>query len=437
MKQPILFRRDDVLDHEQARYWKDLLYRTLKIGTEVEFAMPKGVRKNDLMPLLWEALQPTKDLGHLGRYGVLDVISEHCGIEIQVIGRQPYYAALRQQYQELFALLPEGIRARPTCGLHYHVLGVGLCEAVPEIVLANIWNLTRRYAPELRFLSSAGEGMAALCRRRNHTSHLEMVKHSPALHRMAQIQQFLKESRQVPEHQNFMNLEHLRFDEPGDVVDFHLEFRFPDADLSPTSIVAKTFLFLALVLKSVDMSQYGVIHVGKIREWRRKIELLDLLSNNEGKLATSDTSGIGPDEIEELRVGARELLELLKPAFVRLARVAGDSSEEHPAFEVLSLLAETPISLLRSRGRDWVEVEALLAERAETPVGLLDPTELKLMRCIELAELSGCPGLESWKWQVAQELFLTPRELEQRLDKLDRLRGLRWDLQLGTMVFTS
>ena len=42
---------------------------------------------------------------------------------------------------------------------------------MPEIILANLWNLTRRYAPELRFITSAGECREALCRRRNYTSH--------------------------------------------------------------------------------------------------------------------------------------------------------------------------------------------------------------------------------------------------------------------------
>ncbi len=123
MKEPILFRRDDTLNHEQALYWKDLLYRTVKIGTEVEFAMPKGVRKDDFMPVLVEALQPTRDLTNLGRYGVLDVIGEHCGLEIQIIGRQPYYPALLQQYHDLFALLPPGIRARPTLLRRFAKLG--------------------------------------------------------------------------------------------------------------------------------------------------------------------------------------------------------------------------------------------------------------------------------------------------------------------------
>lgn len=430
MKEPIIFRRDDCLSQEGAMYWKDLLYRTVKIGTEVEFTLPKGVQKKDFVPPLVDALKPSKDLTNLGQYGVLDVVDEHCGIEIQVIGRQPYYPALIQQYRSILDdLVARQVRARPTCGLHYHVLTVGLSEPVPEIILANVWNLTRRYAPNLRFLTSGGDSLQALCRRRNYTSHLEMVKLTPGAMTMPEIQRHLKESRRVPEHQNFLNLEHVEFNEQSQVTNFHVEFRFPDADLSPTSIVAKTFLFLALILKAVEMSQYGIIHVGRIREWRRKVGLLDMLSNNDGNLATSDTSQVTPEIIEELRVGCRELLELIKPIFARF--------ENNPSFEILSLLAETPISLLRASGRSWIEIEEMLSERAAMEVGGWDKTDRRLMRFIELAESESQQTPEAWKWAAARELFLTPQELERRLERLDAWRGLKWDVELGTMVFLS
>jgi hypothetical protein len=436
MKEPIIFRRDDCLGYEQAMYWKDLLYRTVKIGTEVEFALPKGVQKKEFMPPLIETLQPTKDLADLGQYGVLNVVNEHCGVEIQVIGRQPYYPALIEQYHAILdPLLESGVRARATCGLHYHALTIGLSERVPEIILANVWNLTRRYAPYLRFLTSAGDRVEALCRRRNYTSHLEMVRHTPGVYSMREIQQLLRDSKSVREHQNFLNLEHVDFADDGTVQSFHLEFRFPDADLCPTSIVAKTFLFLAMLLKAVEMSQYGVIHVGRVREWRRKVELLDMLSNNDGNLATSETSQVTPEVIQELRVGCHELLELLKPIFGRFARVACEGNEDHPAFEVLNLLAETPLSLLRISGRTWQEIEHLLSERAAVTSSEWDKNDQRLIRLIELAELTRYAAPEAWKWETARELFLTPQELERRLERLDSWRGLKWDTELGTMIF--
>ncbi len=430
MKDPILFRRSDTLDPVEASYWKDLFYRLVKIGTELEVAPPKGMARPEFEEQVRRDLAPSGTLERLGTNGVLDVQPEHCGIEIRVIGRQPHFRALQRQYQMIMnMLLARGARARPTCGLHFHLLTPTLAEPVPEIILANLWNLSRRYSPELKFLTSSGDHRDGLCRRRQHNSHLEFVRHSSGVTHMSRIQQALKESLTVPEHQNFLNLEHLGFPEGGGVLPFHLEFRFPDADLSATSVTAKTFLFLALLLKSVDLSQYGVVHVGRIQTWQRKKYLLDMLSNNDGSLATSDTRLVSDDVIEELRQGCYELLDLLAPTFERFA--------DNPSLDVLLLLAERPLSLLRCAGYTWEQIEALLAERALRNEQGLDETDRKLMQRIELGEWAGKPACEAWKWSAAQELFLTPQDLERRLQHLDSLRGVRWDERQGTMVFTS
>ncbi len=430
MKEPILFRRDDTLSPETAAYWKDLFYRVIKVGVELEAAPRKGVKRPVFEEAIRQALAPSGAVDRLGANGVWDVQTEHCGIEIRIIGRHPWFPALQKQYREIMdVLIRHGARPRATCGLHYHLLAPGLAEPVPEIILANLWNLTRRYAPELKFMASAGKSREALCRRRNHNSHLELVRRSPGSQSMAEIQQALKESRIVPEHQNFLNLEHLGFTEKGGIQPFHLEFRYPDAHLSATAVTAATFLFLAMLLKAVDLSRYGVIHVGKIHTWQRKREIMDLLSNNDGRLATSDTSGISDDILEELRQGAYELLDLLAPVFNRF--------ENNPALDVLLALAETPISLMRCAGYDWPRIEARLAERAALDEAGLDATDQRLMQRIELGEWAGQPSPEAWQWRAARELLLTPADLERRLDNLARLRGLRWDERQGSMVFTS
>jgi hypothetical protein len=171
-----------------------------------------------------------------------------------------------------------------------------------------------------------------------------------------------------------------------------------------------------------------VIHVGKIQPWQRKIELLDMLSNNDGNLAASDTTAVTDAIIEELRQGAYELLDLLAPTF--------DRFDDNPAFDVLLLLAEQPISLRRCAGYDWPEIEAQLCERITLDEVGLDKTDRRLMQRIELGEWTGLPTAESWQWHAARELFLTPQELERRLGKLDKLRGLRWDSRQGAMILT-
>lgn len=430
MKDPILLRHKHPLTPELNRYWKDLLYRVVKIGTEVEVSPPKKVKREVFETNVRRSLQPSHSFGNLGPNAVVDVVTEHCGIEVQVIGRQPYFTALQAQYQNILSVLNEhGARPRATCGLHFHLLSPGLAEPVPEVILANLWNLTRRYAPELKFLMSGGDRREALCRRRNHNSHLEMVQHSPVIMPMQDIQTILRQSHTVPEHQNFINLEHLGFTDTGDVLPFHLEFRFPDADFSATSITAKTFLFLAMLMKAVDLSQYGVIHVGKIQPWRRKQELLDRLSNNDGNLATSDTSHITHDIIEELRQGLYELLDLLTPAFHYFV--------DNPAQNVLMALAESPISLRRCAGYDWDDIERSLQARTQLDEVGFDETDRDIMQHIDLGDWSEFPSLEAWCWYAARELYLTPQNLENRLLNLNKRRSTEWDHAHGTLIFTQ
>lgn len=427
MAEPIFFRRADSLTEEQALYLKDLLLRTTKVGTEIELALPMGAKPEEFQPAIERLLQPSHSLAVLGEHGVLDVTKEHCGVEVRIIGRYPYYDALVSQYGRIIGLtLPLGVRARPTCGLHFHLIAVWSAQALPEIILANLWNQVRRYAPYLRFITAGGESRDALCRRRQHNSHLELVRHTPIALSMREIQEILKQSHVVPFHQNFLNLERVVFNESGQIDLLQVEFRFPDVDLAPTSIVAKTFLFFALLLRSVELSKYGLIHSGRIREWRRKVELLDLLSNNDGPLATSDTSRLTDDDWEEIRSGTRDMLDELRPAFSRF---------ENPAFRTLKKLAETPVGWMRSAGMDWTAIEAELRRDAEADQAL-DSLDRKLIRIIELGEIKGISAEGRWRDVAADTLWILREELDARLKKLSRRRP-QWDAESGAYLFVN
>lgn len=427
MAEPIFFKRPDTLSEERALYLKDLLFRIAKVGTEIEFAMPKGAKREEFQPKVEALLKPSRSLAMLGENGVLDVAKEHCGVEVRIIGRYPYYDVLIDQYERIiFSLLPLGVRIRPTCGLHFHLLTIWSAQSIPEVVLANLWNLVRRYAPYLKFIFSGGVSYDGLCRRRQHNSHLEFVHHTPLSLTMREIQEILKKSHTVPEHQNFMNLEHVRFEDDGAVNRFQVEFRFPDADFAPTSIVAKTFLFMALLLRSVECAKYGLIHVGKIGEWKRKLELLDKLSNNDGNLATSDTSGLSAEELDELSAGCEEMLEFLKPAFARF---------ENPALRVLRFMARKPISFMRSEGLAWEKIEKILSRQAAAERrNHLDSIDERLIKIVELGEVKGQPDAERWLNRVADTLWEPRAELELRMKRLAR-RKPRWDQETGSYIF--
>ncbi|MDM8542092.1 hypothetical protein QUF90_13475 [Desulfococcaceae bacterium HSG9] len=423
--EPIFFQRQDRLSLTEAGYFQDLLYRTIKIGTELEFALPKGVRREDFQPGIEKLLCPSKDMNLLGPLGVYDVIKEHCGVEVQIIGRHPHWNALCKQYRlAVTPLVERGIRMRPTCGLHYHLLGTGLAESVPEIILANLWNMARKFAPGLKYITSGGASMQGLCRRRQHNAHLEFMRQSPLNRNMRQIQLNLKNSMDVPEHQNFFNLEHVRFDDDDAIRTFHIEFRFADGDLAPVSITAKTFLFLAMLLKAVEISKFGLLHVGKIREWNRKKELMNMISNNNGKLATSDTSAITPTVLDEYRNNAAEMLNFLKSIFLIL---------DNPAEIVLQELCQCPVSLRRTRGDDWAKIEKDLYQLV-LPLSSYDELDHKIIKVIELGLVQGASEMEEWLKQAAIRAGVPGKIVRERI-KGYVFREPVWNAELGRMVF--
>lgn len=426
-EEPAIFTsRDDALSFSQATYYEDLLYRTIKIGTEIEFALPKGMQRGDLEEELVKILQPSQSMDDLGRLGVFDVSREHCGIEVRVIGRHPHWDALLSQYKQIVEpLLAYNVRIRPTCGLHFHLIGIGLSEPIPEIILANLWNMMRRYGPGLKFLTSGGETDVGLCRRRQHNAHQEFVKWAPEQCGMEGIQQKLKKSFDVPEHQNFFNLEHLHFDDRGWLRNFHVEFRFPDGDLSAHSITAKTFLFMVMMLKAVEISKFGLLHVGSTKQFQRKKELLDLLSNNNGRLATSETTeALGC--LDEYRENAKALLRFLKSTFILL---------DNPSETILQSLADSPVSLRRNEGQSFQDIDRQL-ESFALPAVEMDRLDYRIVKIIELGLVQGVDARDMWLVQVAESANCSVSELEQRLIKYQKREPL-WSAELGRVVFFS
>lgn len=421
----IFYKRNDILTHQQDQYYQDLFYRVLKIGTELECARPRKSNAVELRDEIELLVKPSKNLQNLGELGVFDVVKEHCGIELQVIGRHPHWNSLLEQYKKIISiLLDKKVRMKPTCGLHFHLIGVGLSESIPEIILANLWNLIRRHAPGLKFLFSGGNVKEGICRRRQHNAYQEFLSLSPVKLRMGQIKSKLKESMIVPEHQNFFNLEHLIFNNNGDPSNFHIELRFPDGDLSPTSIVAKTYLFFALLLKSVEISKYGLIHTGSKSQWKRKKELLNYLSNNDGDLARSDTSKIGKAEIKELQRNSMDLLILLKSVFNKFT---------NPAWEVLKNLNKKPISLRRIEGNGWEEIENDLSSKASYPL-FIDQKDSKIIKIIELGLEKNKKSIDEWLTDVSIKTGYSKPEIKQRIDGFIEKYPI-WDNELGTFTF--
>ncbi|MCI5121223.1 MAG: hypothetical protein D3908_08555, partial [Candidatus Electrothrix sp. AUS4] len=198
----------------------------------------------------------------------------------------------------------------------------------------------------------------------------------------------------------------------------------PDGDLCPVSITAKTFLFMTMMLKAVEISKFGLLQADSGSLIEDNTSLMNMISNNEGKLATSDTSAIDDIILEKYQDNARQLLFFLKSIFLLL---------DNPSELVLQQLALEPISLRRNRGKNWKQIEDELLSHVH-PQPPLDDTDYELIKLIELGLLTGMGNKNGWLDNAAQFLRITTTEINERLRNYKN-RSPIWQDELGSMVF--
>ena len=179
-----------------------------------------------------------------------------------------------------------------------------------------------------------------------------------------------------------------------------------------------------MLLKAVEISKFGLLHVGKTGEWNRKKKLMDLISNNEGMLATSDTSGITPERLNAYREIAMDLLKFLKSIFIIL---------DNPSELVLGALAERPISLRRIESDDWEKIDRDLYSLIK-PRRVLDEADYRIIKIIELGLIEGRTDPEEWLKMVAVKSGAPKEAVQERIENY-RNREPVWNQKLGRMVF--
>ncbi len=416
---------EGVLPDREAAYWRTMFARRFKVGMEIEVLHQPDVDRDALMSELERRLEPSKSNRRLGPLGVLSVSREIEGVEVKLVGRTPIFEHTVEQITSVFGHLRDvGCFPGGQCGMHHHYIANDLGHDLPPIILANIWNLTRWYAPALRFLTSGGHARGALTRRRLFCDHRLLLELDASERSMAEVKDAVDASRDPKAHYNFLNIEHVAFAATGRLRSMHLECRFPDADMSPLCAASKPFLFFALLLRATELSKYGVVTFSPdaVRERSR---LMDRLSNDDGADAMSDTSSLTDEDIRDLQAQGREMIQALKPMFSYFAPVVS---------RVIELLTSTPVSLLRAAGSGWPEIDSVFA--SSTLGERFDPGVTRdLVTRIEMLTPRHCESEEHWTYLTAEALGVSRAYLRHLLQDLGYCRDAQWDPDLGTVLF--
>ena len=418
---------------------------------------PKYVRKQ-----VSDILKPTNFVGSCGENGIYKVCRDGSlqgdgGIEIATVGRRVEFNSLYEMVSNIMSACEErGAFVNERCSIHVHLLASYLTPGfssdgnpssddgskfiktevtelerpLPEIIMANFHQLVRRYHCALIWLSSAGKSDNEFTRWEKFRK--SVLPYSAMQSKMRIVTEDVGSASNSKRKYAMMNYEQMKFNQKGDVSRLHVEGRYMDGNLSPAAVVAHACLLYGLMLKAVEISKYGILEAGDKSYMELQYEIYANLCNSDGPWdgnRFSDTSSLKA-YIYDLKNQSRQLVRFVKSAI-------GDNS---PAGEVLSSLAEKPLTYHLMENKSWKEIEnILLPERTSN-----NEMEKYILQLVELGVISECSSAEEWVSVVLSEIQevegdatkskTTGESLKDFVSNLTTQRRIHWSKSLGGFV---
>lgn len=377
---------------------------------------PESIRKAFI-----KDLKPVNSYGKVGTFGVHSVKTDGSllgkeGAEIVTVGRRVDYWEFYKMAKNIIDMAKSrGAYVNERCSTHMHVLAgyFGLDnngkfvdtptsntinemeKEMPEIILANLHQLVRRYQNAMTWMMMALDSPAAMTRWEKF--RIGVIPISAVMYHMKDVRSEVARLAGKNNHSSkygWVNYNNLVFDNAGNISRFHLEFRGADGIMCPSAIAALGCMYYALVIKAVEISRYGVVEVGN-KEWLEQAEVIkEALMNNTKAFNAgdrfSDTSLLY--KYHDILISeALDLVHQLKPILIKIG----------PAYEVLEKLAERPVAIRRCEGQTWETIEKDLEVIIDKD-GLID---VALSEIVTLNQVSECKNVEEWIQEASKVLI--------------------------------
>lgn len=418
----------------------------------------KDTRPDSVRKRVHQALEPTSFLGDLGKYGVLDVVPDgslnNQGVEVVTVGRKVDFPAIHSMCKKIYQVCEdEGAFSDERCSVHYHVLA-GYLEAgntynpkrksyglppqskpvtiselespIPEVVLANFHQLFRRFENAIIWLTSSGNSKNHLTR---WIKFRQPVKqYSAVRHQMSRVIQEIKDLGAAKHHGRYMmvNYTPVKFgrsqDGPNhqDVTRLHFEIRCADGNMSPTAVSLFAVLFHGMLIKAVELSEFGTLESGDKEYMEQARHIESLLLNNDGDYGGNRKSNTRDVVMymETLRKQANELVELLH----------GYLSAHKGAYKALKSLADKPCSLRLSEGATWETIEKDLVVEED------EEERRALYSVVDTTSIVECGSLDEWVEEASVETKVDKDTLRGHVQELIDSGEAFWAPSVGTLV---
>lgn len=401
-------------------------------------------------------LRPTGRVDLAGKSGIFDVVTDGSlrggGVELISTGRRPTFNTLYKMSKEMLeSVKEEGAFLDERCGIHMHLLtgyyptgskhfANELERPMPQVILANLHQLVRRYQSALVWMTSCLSSKESMTRWEKFRIGIQDL--SPMEVSMADLKklQHSQCSNTGNGKYGFFSYsgkkleEKTRFNSNGDVEIFHVEFRVPDTCWNPSVIASWAYMIYAMLIRAVDLSLYGVM------EYAQSPEEAERLKEEYRAICNNCPNGWDGERVSKTHTAYRyferyiedseNLLEILKPVLLR----------EEPVFGILKELAAKPISIRRIGGETFEDIEATMEKYV--PKYHNDEILTKVDESIDLSIFTDCSSLDEWVDHVIDEAVKPTKKERSNVSKklheyiqeeLDSDRMI-WNETTGTLV---
>lgn len=364
-------------------------------------------------------LKPNNTYAQVSKSGVHSIVTDGSllgkkGAEIITIGRRVDYWEFFKMANNILTLARnKGAYLNERCSTHMHALASYYGKIVPgqekmsiptrvsemekempEIVLANLHQLVRRYQSAMTWMTMGLNEPERMTRWEKY--RVSVLPVSAVMNHMREVQSEVS-SHAGGNKYGWINYNQVEFSNNNNISRFHVEFRAADGLDSPSAIAAIGCMYYALVIKAVEISRYGVVEIGD-QEWLEQAEKVKatVLNNTKGYQEGdrfSNTSKMG--EYQEILISeSLDLVRQLKSILIKIG----------PAYEVMEKLAERPCALRRCEGQTWEDIERDLAVIVNEEGRL----EIALSEIITLNQISECHNEKEWVEEVGRVLRTDP-----------------------------
>lgn len=420
---------------------------------DCQFMYDPARNPDNIRDLLTNKFAPNNTYGQVNKSGVHSITTDGSllgkkGMEVITIGRRVDYWEFHKMARHIIEeSVNKGAYMNERCSIHMHALAsyygkttpaptesmsipskvTELERDMPEIILANLHQLVRRYQNAMTWMLMGLDDPEHLTRWEKF--RVSILPISAVMHHMRDVRQEVSNISGGTKY-GWINYNQIGFGNDGGINRFHVEFRAADGLLSPSAVAAIGCMYYALIIKAVEISRFGLVEIGD-KAWMSKAqEVKEAILNGMGDYKGSrfgDTSSLHR-YYDTLIEESMDLVRQLKAILIKIG----------PAYEVLEKLAERPCALRLVDGHSWERIEADLQVKIDNE----DKIDMLLNEVVTLNQICECDTEEEWikavgillKESSAVSEEVTEDRIRTYMEKRKEEGELIWSNKIGAPI---